>query len=413
MSNLYKHQQDLIDLNPSKRLVAFGCGCGKTRTVLELARKNGWSVLVAAPKTQALDKTWEREALKIGFNLPLTVISKEKFRKDWKNYKADCLILDESHCFTGVSSMTRYRKKIEIPRASQMFEAVEAWITENKPQGLYLCSATPFPQPMALYAIMKLFGEEMDYFAFRRRFYSFVPSIGRGVWLPKKDKISEQELVSIAKKYGTFGRLQDFTDVPEQTHKPVEVGMTPVQKRLEKELSLLYPEPIVRIGKRHQVEQGLFEQGEPVEEWKTSEIVALADEFDKLLVFARYTKQIDMLEKKLKKEFKGRDILVLDGRSVNRRDLLTLAEDPNRKTIILAQTQVSTGYELPSFRCTVFASMSYSFVDHTQAIGRTLRINALAKNVYIYLLSGEIDKAVHACIERKNDFNELLFAKNI
>lgn len=62
----YKHQQDLIDMDPVKRLVAFGCGAGKTRAVGELCRRDGGSVLVVAPKTQVQDRTWEREAEKMG-----------------------------------------------------------------------------------------------------------------------------------------------------------------------------------------------------------------------------------------------------------------------------------------------------------------------------------------------------------
>ncbi len=364
---------------------------------------------MVAPKTQVQDRTWEREAANMGWEEPPMVISKEKFRKDWKNYKADILVLDESHVFCGVTAATRYRKKIEVPRASQIFEAVEEWVRLNKPKGLYLASATPIPQPMALYAIFRLFGYDVDFFAFRRKFYSYVPTIGRGVWLPKKDRESEQLLAMLALKVGNFGRLSDFADVPDQVHKVVRVGETPQQRRLAKEIPLLYPEPVVRIGKRHQLEQGVFE-GTLADEAKTEEIVSLAQEFDKLLVFAKYTRQIDSLADSLRAKFPKRDILVLDGRTMDRGDMLRLAEDRDRKTIVIAQSQVSTGYELPSFRCTVFASMSYSYVDYEQALGRTLRINALAKNVYVYLLAGDVDEAVYDCVKRKQDFNELIFS---
>ena len=55
--------------------------------------------------------------------------------------------------------------------------------------------------------------------------------------------------------------------------------------------------------------------------------------------------------------------------------------------------------------------MSYSYVDYAQALGRTLRINNLQKNLYVYLLAGEIDKAVYKAIENKGDFNEAIYAK--
>lgn len=410
---LYKHQQHLVDMNPAKRLVAFGCGCGKTRATLVLARKRAplpSDILVVAPKTQVLDRTWEREAAAIGWDEPPQVVSKERFRKDWALYRGKVLILDESHCFTGVTAATRHRNKVEVPRTSQLFEAVESWVKAYKPAGLYLCSATPFPQPMALYAVFRLFGHEVDYYAFRRRFYTYVPTIGRGVWIPKKDRESEQLLSLAALKIGTFGRLQDFADVPDQVHKDVEVGVTPQQRRLAKEVALMFPEPVVRVGKLHQLEQGVFEGQAGVDESKLAELESLADEFDKLLVFARYTAQVDAIAAHMRSKYRGRDVLVLDGRTKDRRALLELAEDKSRQTIVVAQSQVSTGYELPSFRCTAFASMSYSFVDYEQALGRTLRANAIAKNCYVHLVAGEVDRAVLDCVRHKRDFNEALFA---
>lgn len=405
--NWYKHQLDLINANPHNRLVAFGCGAGKTRTTLQLCKNKGGTVLVVAPKTQILDRTWEREMEATDIRVPLTTISKERFKKGAP--KAEILVLDEGHVFLGVTAATRYRNKVEIPRASQLFEEVLKWIEINKPKAIYICSATPFPQPMALWAVARIFGlNEWDYFAFRRKFYSYVPNIGRGVWLPKKDDESQELLRVLALKVGTFGKLQDFFDVPDQVHKEITVGLSTEQTKAIRSLALTYPEPIVRIGKRHQVEQGVLD-GVSLIEYKTEEIMPLVQEFDKVLVFARYTKQIEHLEAVLQKKFKGHTVLTLTGATEDRRELLQMAEKA-KKCIVIAQSQISTGYELPSFRCTVFASMSYSFVDFEQALGRTLRANALAKNLYVYLLSDEVDRAVLKAVREKRDFNESLFA---
>ena len=406
---LYQHQKKLIDENPSMRLVAFGCGAGKTRAVLGLADKRPGSIVVVAPKTQVLDRTWEREKAKMGLLRPLTVLSKEQFKKS-KPKACDILVLDESHVFCGVLPATRYRKKVEIPRASQIFEEVLVYVKEVKPKAIYLCSATPFPQPMSLWAAATLLGADWDYFAFRRKFYAYIPVIGRGVWVPNRSKANETELKRLAHAFGSFGRLEDLFDVPDQVHKDVQVGMTGPQRTSLKELPFMYPDPLALIGKRHQVEQGVFEGG-TIAENKTAEICELVREFPKLLVFCRYTHQIDALAAVLKKRFRSRDVLVLDGRTKERRELLALAEDGNRETVVVAQSQVSTGYELPSFRATVFASLSYSFVDYEQALGRTQRANRISKNVYVHLLAGPVDEAVLECVRGKRDFNEELFAQ--
>lgn len=429
--NLYNHQKKVIEENPLKKLIAFGCGGGKTRTVLELSEGK---ILVIAPKTQVLDKTWEREAKKMGRDFDMTVISKEQFKKKWSDVQggitvtkewfgnsqnitvpidlvADTLIIDESHFAVGVTPATRYRKKVEIPKASQIFEMLETYIKTVRPKRLYLASATPMPQPMALYAIARLFGHEWDYFKFRRAFYTYIPKIGRGVWIPKKDKATEEKLLTYAKKFGAFGKLEDFFDVPEQTHKDITVGLSPEQKKYMKQLPLLYPDPLVRVGKRHQLEQGFFE-GTMVPENKTDEIVSLCNEFKKVLIFARYTAHVDHIYDTLKKRWPRRSIFKLTGATDDRRQLLSDAELFD-DSIVVAQSQISTGYELPSFRCTIFASQSYSFVDYEQALGRTLRANHLAKNVYVTLVSDEIDKQVLKNVRAKQDFNEKLFANEM
>lgn len=404
---LYRHQQDMIERNPAKMGLAFGCGMGKTRTALHLAGGKG-RVLVAAPKTTVLSRTWERELEATGLEVPLMVTSKERFKKGAP--PADVLVLDEAHCFLGVTAATRYRNKVEVPRTSQLFEETLRWVQQHRPKAIYLCSATPIPQPMAVWAAARLFGHDWDYFAFRRRFYAFVPNIGRGVWLPKKDRQAEAELRALASKFWTFCRMEDAFDVPDQLNKEVGTGMSVAQVKTLREVPLLFPDPLVRVGKRHQVEQGMFE-GDAFEEYKTAEVAELAEEFPKVLVFAKYTQQIDRMAEKLKKAFKNKDILVLDGRTKDRQQLLVQAEKQERETIVIAQSQVSSSYELPSFRCTVFASMSYSFVDYEQALGRTQRANRISKNAYVYLLAGDVDRAVYECVKHKKDFSELLYSQ--
>lgn len=406
----YAHQMRVINEAPDKKLIAFGCGGGKTRTVLRLCKDQGGTVLVVAPKTPVLDKTWEREAAVTGIDIPMTVISKEAFKKHCAEGtcpKADILVLDEAHFAMGVTPATRQRNKVQIPKASQIHEAVIEWIQVNKPKAIYLATATPLPTPMALYAIAQIFGHKWDYFKFRNRFYAYVPVIGRGVWLPKKDAESEALLMKHAKRFGVFGRLEDFFDVPAQTHKVVHVGQTPEMDKWLKELPLICPEPLPRVSMRHQLEQG-FMDGVELDENKTSEILQLADEFPKLLVFARYTAQIDMLKRKLEKD--GHAVLVLDGRTKDRRALLFEAELPSWSGVVICQSQMGSAFELPSFRCTVFASMSYSYVDYQQSLGRTLRANALNKNLYIYLTAGKVDQEVLKCVREKRDFSEELFS---
>ncbi len=405
----YAHQMRVINEAPKKKLIAFGCGGGKTRLVLRLCKDQGGTVLVVAPKTPIMDKTWEREMEKTNIKIPLTAISKEGFKKNAP--KADILVLDEAHFALGIRPETRQKDKVQYPKTSQIHDAVVEWIRVNKPKAIYLATATPLPTPMALFAIATILGEKWDYFKFRAKFYTFIPHIGRGVWLPKRDNDTEAKLMEWAKKFGAFGRLEDFFDVPPQTFKEINVGMTKDQEKELKELPLAYPEPLPRVSKTHQVEQGISAlTSEPLDENKASEVVELASEFKKLLVFCRFTGQIDLLRSKLEAKYPKKEILVLDGRTKDRRMLMEHAEDPKMETVVICQSSMGSAFELPSFRCTVFASMSYSYVDYEQALGRTLRANNLQKNLYIFLTAGKVDKQVLKCVQEKRDFSEELFA---
>lgn len=401
----YSHQTNLIAENPLKKGIFWGTGSGKTRTALQLAEGK---VLVICPKTQREDKTWERELQKLNVPLDLTVLSKEDFKKKLHTLPYfDTIIGDEAHTLCGVTPFTRQRNKVKIPKVSQIFEALDWYVRNFTPKRLYLVTATPIPQPMAVWGASKLLGHKMDFVQFRKQFYIEINMRGRQLWLPRKDDNSKNVLASIVQKIGVTGRLTDWFDVPEQTHKNIMVGMTKEQSKKIDELELLYPDPIVLIGKKHQLEQGIFE-GQFLPQNKFEQIEELADEFGKILVFCKYTRQIEELEKYLKAQ--KRKVLTLTGKTQKRRDLMVSAEQEG-PCVVIAQAQVSAGYELPSYRCTIFCSKSYSFVDHDQSLGRTLRANNLQKNLYITLHSGDIDVAVSDSVENKKDFSERIYAE--
>ena len=428
--NLYAHQQKIIDEDPKKCGLFLGTGSGKTRIALLLARGR---TLVVCPKTQREDGNWERELfnlttpqekflkfVKDESRLPirLTVISKETFRRDHSTLPAfDTVIVDEAHTCLGVTPNTRYKQKKEIPKASQLYEALEAYLERTKPERLYLCTATIMKSPFTVWAAMKLLGKRdgsmQDFFAFRQKFYTRLPMPGREVWVPKSDKTTKDDLAYYVRATGYVGRLQDFFDVPDQTFRTEHIELTQKQKDRIKELTLEYPEPIVRIGKRHQVENGVLSGDEfNVPEFfptgKDDRLQELAEEFPRMVVFAKYTAQIDHLAgmfKQLK-----RTVFVLDGRTKDRGILLAEANKAD-EYVFIAQAQVSAGWELPECPVMVFASRTYSFVDYDQAIGRIHRANALKKNLYINLVvKGGIDEAVDRSLANKQDFNERIYA---
>ncbi len=420
MKGFFQHQRDIIQDDKKKTGIWLGTGSGKTLIALCLARKR---TLVICPKTQKEDQNWEREAFKSKLPVNLTVMSKEEFRRDWEKLpRYDTIIADEAHTLLGVAPNTRQRNKVLIPLASQLYEAFMGYIEKHQPERLYLVTATIGKTPMTVWAASQALGhrdsggEPWDFFEFRERFYTKLRMPGREVWAPRKDGATKELLARLIKRLGYVGRLEDYFDVPSQVYRTVHIELTEKQRKRIREMAIEYPDPIVRIGKIHQIENGVlagneFSAGETFDSNKVDKILEFALEFPKMIVFAKYTSQIDDIMNAVIAE--GHYAIVLDGRTKDKGAVLADAKGRD-EYIFIAQAQVSAGWELPECPTMVFASRTYSWVDYDQAVGRIQRANNVKKNLYINLVvKGGTDEAVHKCLEDKRDFNEVLHSKNI
>ena len=419
MNPLYDHQKRIIAEDKKKCGLFLGTGASKTRTALHLAKGR---VLVICPKQQREDKTWQRENKKWETNLDITVISKEDLRKDWEKLPAfDTVIIDECHNNFGVSPETRQRKGVQIPKTSQIFEATLVYLKKFPPERLYLCSATPVGKPMNMWAIATLLGEHWNFFDFRNKYYNEVRMGQRRIWVAKKDEATKERLAGLVKRYGYTGSLNDFFDVPEQTHREVKIELTGAQKLALKELSITEADALVRRCRARTVENGVL-YGKRVEAVSDKEdlmtqdtkifpskkidyILERAEEFPKLLIFANYTAQINEIARALRAE--GYEVSTLTGATKDRATMIQDAEKAE-KHIVIAQSSIGSGYELPSFPCVIYASKSWRYVDYEQSLGRVLRANHLKKNLYIHLVVKGCDEDCHKAIMSGQDFMEKL-----
>lgn len=408
---LYSHQQKLISEDPVKTGIWWGTGSGKSICALMLARGK---TLVICPKTIRDDGTWPRNMKKAGLKLDLTVLSKEDFKAKAATLPTfDAVIVDEAHVFCGVTPNIQWRKKVAYPKASQLFNMLDQYFKDHEPERLYLLTATPIKSPMAVWAAAKLLGMDINWYSFRDEFYIQLNMPGKTVYQAKSDSASKDKLGRLVRKLGYTGRLDEWMDVPQQTHITKQIPLSSEQQEAIRKLPYDFPEPIVLLGKTHQVENGVlsgdeFNAGKYFLNGKTDAILDLLAQYPKVLVFAKYTAQIRVIETGIREA--DIPVFTLTGDTKDRGEVIRAAEASERCAIIV-QSQISVGYELPSFRCTVFASESWSVVDHLQAIGRTLRMNHLEKNLYVYLVSGEIDEAVREAIENKRDFSERIYLK--
>lgn len=417
---LYAHQNEVVTERDRSDRLRFGnwrgTGSGKTRTTVAIAE--GMTVVIC-PKTQADEKIWQKEWLfQQRDPAMLRVWSKEQFKKQMKIdpnqiggiFGCDTLIIDEAHTVAGVQPTTRQKNYVKYPKTSQIYVAVKTYIEMYQPKRIHPLTATPAPNPLAVYALGTLLGLSWDYFKFRDTFYIEKKIRGRDLWLVNKSKANKELLARTLQSIGYVGRLQDWFDVPDQLDHDHYVGTTADQEKAFRELRLLYPDPLVQAGKRQMLEQGLFE-GTLVAENKIEAIEYYLEQFDKIVVFARYTDQIKMYENHFKRKT-SYETLTLTGATKDRKATIEKANKAER-CVFIAQCQISAGWELPDFPCMIFASMNYSFVDFDQAKGRILRANNLKKNLYVYLIAGDGDEKVRKVVSGKQDFSEAMYAKEL
>lgn len=420
---LYDHQQKIIDADPHKAGLFLGTGSGKTRTALLLARGR---VLVIAPKTQYEDMNWQREAQKLfpdGYPGYICVISKEMFRRDHEKLeKFDTVIVDEAHTCLGVTPNTRQRHRQQIPKASQLFEALIEFLKRTNPERVYLCTATIMRSPMTVWGAAQVLGKHNGsieaFYKFRNTYYFKLNMPGRDAWMVRKDSDLKDRLAETVKNLGFIGRLEDFFDVPEQTFKSDIISLTTEQEATLQHLAIEFPDPLVRLGKRHQVENGVlsgdeFTQDQTFENGKISRILDYAVEFPRMVIFARYSAQIRAIQHALKSE--GYATWTLTGATKDRGDVIKTANEHDG--ILICQAQISAGWELPHTPVMIFASRTHSFVDYQQALGRIQRADHIKKNLYITLIAKSdkkqtVDELQHNSLLNKCDFDERLYLEN-
>jgi len=429
---LYNHQQEIIDKNPFYTGLWLGCGSGKTRIALALATGK---TLVICLKTQRDDKNWQTELLKMNKTLDLTVISDDDFlriHKDIGYY--DTVIVDEATKCLGVSTNDKFVKKVRTVKSSKRFEYLVALIEKKKPDRVYLVTATVTKTPLCIWASGVILGKwSMDTFwRFRDKFYFELPMQKRvPIYSAKKTPELKEELINLSKSMGYTGRLEDWNDVPKQTYKDEYLELTNEQKALIKDLHLEYPDPATLNLKRNQIENGILKGDKfgytPTLEVKDKKIPRLLDyavEFPQMVVFAKFTKQIEKIENALKKE--GYEVYLLTGKTKDRGEMLNTIRS-KKEYILIVQTGISKGWELKNCPVIIFASRDHKWEDYNQALGRIQRGDNIKKNLYINLMvkydhivsgkggqnidKGSMDIAIGKSLSEGEDFNDKLYAK--
>lgn len=383
---LWKHQQELIDLNPDKWFLAWSTGTGKSLALMTLAKNKGDKALVICPKS-IVDK-WKEDI--VLHNVDADVISKEQFKKH-PNTFYNTIIVDEAHFFSGYKSA--------------MTKTLMNYIKTHNPKHLYFATATPYlSTSYNVWTYLALFGHNISWYKWTSTFFTKVKMGNRYIPVERKTydgKPMSEVMGEFLKKIGNFVKIEDCFDVPEQVDLKETFEITAEQEKAFQEHHDLTP--IVNYTKRLQIENGTLKIDNSFLTFKSeklSRLLELISEHKKLVVVCRHRAEQEMISKAIKKP-----CFLINGDVKDRHEIVKMA-NISEECVVLVNASCSEGYELPLIPVMVFYSLSNSHKDHIQMRGRILRANHLKKNVYIYLVvKGGVDERVYKSIYHdKKDF---------
>ena len=448
---LYKHQQELVDLNPKKYLLSHACGTGKTISFIALIKKNNIinePVLIITIKSDK-DK-WVDIVKKFGINAG--VMTKEEFKKATtkqvlkrvsdpkkdsmvelkktvpapnKLRKYDYVAVDEAHFFSIQKSM--------------MNKSLRAYLKLYDPEFLWIGTGTPCDDnPWKLYGLANILGHDWRYKDFQRHFFSLVRMGARFVPVIKKvvdGRKVQDEIARYINFLGKSVKIEDCVDMPPRILIEEYFDLSPEQKRANKEVMEIYEEEkalglkeatLNRNNKLHQVCGGTLREhikddltGEKIDTifhyyktQKLNRLIELCDDNKKIFIVCKYTLEVEMIEAKLKEKFKDRTIITFTGKNSSGRSGIAKSTDSMEECIVIANAACSAAYECNTIPLMVFYSYDFSLINYLQIIDRVRRINNPAPRTYLSLICKEaIDETVFECIINKKSFDAAIFNK--
>lgn len=371
MQKLYKHQEKFVSGYKGTNLLVHEAGTGKTVCAcmwLRDGRDN--DALVVCPK-RVVEK-WVRELTTWGAKA--NVMSKENFKKA-KHRRYSAVVIDEADEFAS---------PLFTPQRSQLSESMYMLMKQFPSMPRLLLTATPIrSSPWNLHTLLTLKGHYIDFRKWREAFFTFEkrPYIPRMAWFPNKEW--RKDIRKVLEKHADIILLSDcVADIPPTTEEVIQVkNPTFINKEWEGS-ALFYAE--------HKHEQKL----------KSKEIIEIGKGYRKVLVIANYIEQCEQLYDELSKD---RETFMIRGGVKDQEDIIRKAQESD-ECYFIVQASLGAGFDLNTFSCAVFASMSYSVRDWVQMKARIRRIHDLKPVRYIYLIGGRCDKRVRDTILLGKDF---------
>lgn len=377
----YPYQQKFIDENPTHAILAWEMRVGKSlpAAIWIDAKEQRGNTYIITPKQNKKD--W------IAYKTKATVLTKEEFKKT-EITDPTAIVIDEAHYFASALFVRRGKGR------SQLSEKMYSLVRNNPDMHVLLLTATPIRQDAwSLHTLLCYIGVYYDWKKWREKFFEqeAMPFLPRpkwmkpwetpAVWVPKSDW--RTTIRPILEKHCNIISLRDIVDY-----------LPPIDPQIIKIKQSKYIKPFDKTW----VDEHLHEQ-----KGKHKEVLRFG--YEKMIVVAHYTEQIDDLKTELSKE---KTVYVLDGRTKDATNVKKAAQtDPDCYFIV--QSSMGFGFDGYMFSAIVFVSMSHSCLNHTQMLGRMRHPKHLKSVPAYYIQGGRWDERIYKTIEQGKDFNPHIY----
>lgn len=383
---LYPSQEKYLANLGSRPYLFAEVGTGKTLMTLFRAHRTGArKVIVICPATVRNERVWQLDLEKSGLKFDEFEVQGfsflQKFRQlDFTKYSDYYVIIDEAH-------------KIKNSQSLQGLGAF-ALCTSTK-IGYSFLSGTPMSKwaDAVNYAkITKLVKHKTEFY---RRFVVEQRSYAhKGM-----DIVGYKDTDTLIRWWNDIALRLKAEDCVELPKKQILDAVIPIKRaeyiRMIKERITKDGEPIDSASKLTWALRKYAEIAPEKMAWVVDKVEGLPN----ALIFANTIEAIETLSAKLKAA--GIKHGVYYGAKKSKFE--------DNDVMIVQYQSGGTGLNLQKFNTTIFLSPCYSFIDYTQAIGRTYRNGQPNKCTFYHLKAAQtIDVSIYAALKEKRDFDEKL-----
>ena len=399
---LYDFQKELLRKIKPSYLLASDTGTGKTIMAIYhyLKHNNNEPLLIVAPPQKIKEGGWDRDIKFVSDHHDLTIdykcLSYGVLNKQWDKYKGYFVVYDECHYIKNPTSQ-RGKAGMKLAKASTNF---------------LLLSATPSANgwiDTMNYFIMFGFYKNKTQFLREHAIYKDL-FLGTRKVKVVEDFRAEDELKENYLSFSIKLAKEDCLDLPPLVFEDIYFKPSKEYKEIKKDRVLEVDDDVVMFDTLSKLQHGLRYYANQKDKLKYIEMLAESTE-ENIVIFYNFTKEKEDLIKVMKKLKKK--IYEVSGQKSEIPTKNDWSDIKNSVTIVQYQAG-SAGIELQYANVVVFYSLTYSYQDYEQALGRCYR-NGQEKKVtaYRFMTKDTIEMAIYGALRNKKDFNEKLFRKEI